>query len=215
MTRNPPIIVAHRRLHRDAAENSLDAFRAAEAAKVPWVECDVWPSSDGVPVVIHDQTLDRTTTARGNVADHSAEQLRQLGVPSLLSVMDVLAHIGLLVEIKPLDTQFMARVATLLSRYPGPWMVQSFHLKNLLFLHAPKAFLTEDAAILPGALQSDLRVHPHHSLIDKSIVEAKHQLGGEIGAWTVNAGDDIQRMIDLGIDMLITDEPELALRMTS
>ncbi len=192
----------------------MDAFAAAAAAKIPWVECDVWPSKDGVPVVIHDETLDRTTSGQGKVADHSAEQLRLLGVPTLAAVMEVLGlGTGILVEIKPVDTELVARVITLLSAYPGPWMVQSFHLKNVMFLNAPRAYLTEDAAMLRGALQSDLQVHPHHSLIDKAVVEAKHQLGGQIGAWTVNAVADLQRMLDIGVDMLITDEPELAMRM--
>ena len=64
-----PTIVAHRGLHRQDPENSLAAAVAALRAGFEWIECDVWPSADGVPVLIHDETLDRTTTATGRVGD--------------------------------------------------------------------------------------------------------------------------------------------------
>ena len=68
-----PIIVAHRGLHAgrhvDNPENSRRAFRHARCSGIPWVECDVWPSGDPDPhiIVLHDETLDRTTTGGGPI----------------------------------------------------------------------------------------------------------------------------------------------------
>jgi glycerophosphoryl diester phosphodiesterase len=215
-----PIIVAHRGLHHHHAENSLAAFTAAANAGVPWVECDVWPSHDGVPFIIHDETVDRTTVGTGPVIEYPSDQLRELGLPSLTDLLQILpAETGILVEIKPAGPRptepspFLSRVVSELSSRQGPWMYQSFHLQNLLFPKGPMAFLTDDAELLRGMLESDCTLHPHYSLIDQRMVDSQHARKKTIGAWTVNAPADIQRMIDLGIDMLITDEPELAMQM--
>ncbi len=215
-----PIIVAHRGLHTHHPENSLAAFTAAADAGVPWVECDVWPSHDGVPFIIHDETVDRTTVGTGPVIEYPSDQLRELGLPSLTDLLQILpAKTGILVEIKPAGPRptqprpFLSRVVSELSSRQGPWMYQSFHLQNLLFPKGPMAFLTDDAELLRGMLESDCTVHPHFALIDQRMVDAQHARKKTIGAWTVNAPADIQRMIDLGIDMLITDEPELAMQM--
>jgi glycerophosphoryl diester phosphodiesterase len=73
-----PIIVAHRGLHHQFPENSVEAFRAAVEAGFGWVEFDVQAASDGTPVIIHDETLDRTTMGTGPVARRRGEELRHV-----------------------------------------------------------------------------------------------------------------------------------------
>jgi glycerophosphoryl diester phosphodiesterase len=217
-----PTIVAHRGLHRSCAENSLGAFLAAAEAGIPWVECDVWPSADGDPFIIHDETVDRTTPGVGPVAEYPSDQLRLLGLPSLGDLLQILpAKTGILCEIKPPGPRpieprpFLSRVVSELSSRPGPWMYQSFHLQNILFPMGSMAFLTDNPELLRGILESDCTVHPHYSLITQPMVDSQHALKKTIGTWTVNSPNDIQRMIDFGVDMIITDEPELAMRMTA
>ena len=60
-----PVVIAHRGASADAPENTLPAFRAAWSAGIAWVETDVQPSADGVPVLLHDDTVDRTTDGAG------------------------------------------------------------------------------------------------------------------------------------------------------
>src|SRR3954471_18395622 len=109
-----PIIVAHRGLHHEQPENSLAAFRAAWAAGVEWCECDVQQDQHGDFIVMHDDTLDRTTTGTGPVNAQSAEQLGRLRlrkrdgsastefVPTLTQLLKAMkASAGLLLEIKP------------------------------------------------------------------------------------------------------------------
>src|SRR5215218_3697295 len=73
-----PLIVGHRGAMGYAPENTFAAYERAVALGADAVECDVHLSADGVPVVIHDHTLDRTTSGRGLVRDHTLAQLRAL-----------------------------------------------------------------------------------------------------------------------------------------
>src|SRR2546425_9621791 len=89
-----PIIVAHRGLHDKHVENSLAAFKAAWEAGIEWCECDVHFSSDGVAVVIHDDTVDRTTSGTGFVANLNAKQLKKMGVATLEEVLGTMPSSG-------------------------------------------------------------------------------------------------------------------------
>lgn len=78
MNRYVPLVIAHRGASRAAPENTLAAFDLALAQGAEGVELDVHLSADGVPVVIHDFALDRTTDGSGAVGDHTVTQLRRL-----------------------------------------------------------------------------------------------------------------------------------------
>lgn len=110
MTPRRPAIAAHRGGAMEAVENSLAAFRYAAALGVEQVEFDLHRTADGELVVIHDATLDRTTTGTGPVGARRFAELREVRlrdapeetVPSLEEVLDLLAPtpIGLRIEIK-------------------------------------------------------------------------------------------------------------------
>jgi len=98
-----PLVIAHRGAHegRPELENKLPAFECALAIGVDAVECDVHLSADGEPIVIHDDTLNRTTTARGSVNTYTAAELRLFGVPTLRELCHLVrGKTRLLVEIK-------------------------------------------------------------------------------------------------------------------
>jgi glycerophosphoryl diester phosphodiesterase len=208
----PPLIVAHRGLHHVATENTLAAFTAACVAKIPWVECDVWLSADGIPVVIHDQTLHRTTAGAGRVTDHTLLQLQQLQVPALSNLLATLTGgTGIMIEIKPpAAIELVKAIRQLLEGFRGPWMIQSFHFENV-DLTERSAVLVEDAAAMQTAIDGKWKsVHADHAMLDRELVDRLHGQGRKVGAWTVNTPADIHRMIELGVDMMITDEPKLA-----
>ena len=108
MTR--PILIAHRGGALLWPENSLTAFRQALELPVEEIECDIHPSADGVPMVIHDPTLDRTTLGSGPVTARTAAELAALplraapaeGVPTLAALVALVAPTGrrLRVEVK-------------------------------------------------------------------------------------------------------------------
>ncbi len=95
-----PRILAHRGLHVSAPENTLSAFAAAAAAGARWIELDVMLSSDHVPIIFHDDALERVTNGCGLVAKQSLLALQQLQVchqsaidviPSLVQLLDYIA----------------------------------------------------------------------------------------------------------------------------
>ena len=86
-----PLIIGHRGASVVALENTLPAFAAAIAAGADGIEFDVRLSGDGVPVIIHDDTLTRTHGVRRRVVDLSAEELRGFGVPSLRELFELMA----------------------------------------------------------------------------------------------------------------------------
>jgi glycerophosphoryl diester phosphodiesterase len=94
------LVIGHRGASADAPENTLPAFALALAQGADALELDVHATADGVPVVIHDPTLDRTTDRRGAVAGLGAEDVRAAQVPSLAEVLDAFPRTPLLIEVK-------------------------------------------------------------------------------------------------------------------
>jgi glycerophosphoryl diester phosphodiesterase len=98
---SPPFIIAHRGARSIAPENTIAAFQKAINLGADGIECDVHMSSDSVPVVIHDETVDRTTSGSGLVAELTAEQLRAFGVPTLEETLECLPEQAVInVELK-------------------------------------------------------------------------------------------------------------------
>jgi glycerophosphoryl diester phosphodiesterase len=217
----PPIIVAHRGLHTRFPENSLAAMRAAWDAGITWCECDVHLSSDGIPFVIHDETLDRTTTARGRIADFPASDLHNIrlrdrsGKPTrhpLPPLADLLAHCGpdrrLLVETKPVLGRRIQPIARAIHKKRG--MLQSFHVNDMIL--ASRATSNRCVAILVGGAQNLPKtfpgaIHLHFECMTAPIPRRT------VGLWTVNAPADIRRVLGFDIQMLITDAPLQAQRL--
>lgn len=132
--------IAHRGLHntkKAIVENTLPAFAAA-IAKNYGIECDLRPAAGGLPVVFHDETLERLTTAKGRVADLDAAALKRIkhktgdaGISTfaeMLSAVD--GAVPILVEIKSEwelpDKKFLNNVAKQASAYRGPIALMSF-----------------------------------------------------------------------------------------
>lgn len=155
--------IAHRALHDHAQhrpENSLAAIQAAVDAGYG-IEIDLQPSSDGVPMVFHDDTLDRMTSDTGPVAGRTAAALGRIalnngagaGVPTLAEVLRVVAgRVPLLIEVKdqsgtlgPVDGALERATVAALAEYQGPVALMSFNPHSV-------AALAEAAPHLPRGL---------------------------------------------------------------
>ena len=153
------IELAHRGLHENPAlpENSIGAFQAAVDAGFG-IELDVQLSNDGVPVVFHDQTLDRVCGISGSTRDYPFEKLATtplfgqegVGIPSFADVLKTVGgRVPLLVEIKGEDPDFIStceKAAALLDAYEGEYWVESFNP------HAIAWFKKHRPAVLRGQL---------------------------------------------------------------
>src|SRR5215212_4078474 len=94
------LVYAHRGGAGLRRENSIEAFDHGVSLGADGLEFDVHLSSDGIVVVHHDDTLERTTTGKGRLVDHTAAQLAALGLPLFTEVLDRYPAMSLIVELK-------------------------------------------------------------------------------------------------------------------
>lgn len=237
-------IVAHRGASHAAPENTLAAFRAALAAGAEGVEFDVQLSRDGVPVVIHDETLERTTNGRGAVSAASAAELAALeagawfrppvpgeGVPTLQAVLALLAPtaLELHLELKTGRCAYPGLVPAVLRALeqaglvvaPGRVWLSSFNHRTLAEAMAleprlPCAALLDDVLIEPwryAAAHGFRGIHPRYSQVDAALVQACHAAGLAVRVWTVDEEGEARRLLALGVEALMSNEPARLLRV--
>ncbi|MDR0991110.1 MAG: glycerophosphodiester phosphodiesterase [Propionibacteriaceae bacterium] len=236
-------IWAHRGARRQAPENTLAAFQAAVELGADGVELDVQLTADGQLVVFHDERLERLTDGRGLVRDHTLAELKQLRVagppvagadtatiPTLADVFILLAGTGLEINVEIKDAvvfydHLADQVSQLIDDFElGPYVtLSSFNHCSLAQLRrhgsmARTGVLFTDILYEPWVYGAQLwatALHPHFRYVDyvADLVDSAHAAQLEVNVWTVNQPADIQRMIDLGVDAIITDEPEQALAL--
>ena len=233
-----PLVFAHRGAKAVAPENTIPAFRKAIELGADGVELDVQFSADGALVVIHGLTLEETTDGRGRVTAHTLEELKRLDAGSwfhprfagtrLCTLEEALDAIGdrllINIEAKSLsmgDDGMAAQIAAVIRQRAlyDQVIVSSFNplflrrLKRLDprietgLLYAPDlpAYLSR-AWLRPWARPDAL--HPEHVMVDEAYMRWARGKGYKVHVWTVNEPEDMQRMIELGVDVIITDYPD-------
>jgi glycerophosphoryl diester phosphodiesterase len=238
-----PTIFAHRGASQFAPENTLASFDLAEKQGATAIELDAQLTSDGHVVVIHDDTVDRTTEGLGRVRDLDINTVKSLDAGSHFDISfkgeriptleDVFATFGqrLLINIElknnasPFD-DLPAKVASLVTQYHLQERV-IFSSFNPIAVHRIKRLLPETSCgmLCSGGWANtwmDLRrlrlisfdaLHPDISNVDQSLVDRVHGTGSRIHVYTANQPDEIQRLLDLGVDGFFTDAPPLAIQL--
>jgi len=212
--------VAHRGLHAHHPENSLPAFHAAWDAGIQWCECDVHFCAGGDAVVIHDDTLDRTTGLAGRIADLLPRDLQQFKLrgsdqppPLLADVLSAMPKAArLMIEIKPPSVS--KGFLDLLETVPrGNLLIQSFHESALQEMidyarEFPLALLIDDATKIPRAAAGPWpAIHLDHKLLTPAVSAELQRAQKSIGVWTVNDMPELRRVIALGAQTIISDMP--------
>jgi len=224
-----PTIVAHRGGAHEAPENTLAAFRKAANSGYA-IECDVRLSRDGHPVVFHDDTLERTTNGQGRVEDVNLVELQRLDagegerVPTLLEVLELIGgRVPLIIEVKcrawgsqarravrslvdditAMDAQASVVVASfnpIILRHVRRGMPSV--LRGLIFttcsLFAAKLFLGKPDLLMPD-----------YNLVSKDFVDRMHADGYRVLPWTVDDAEASCRLLEQGVDGIITNRPTL------
>jgi glycerophosphoryl diester phosphodiesterase len=245
-----PLVAAHRGGALMWPENSITAYRNALGLKVDFLETDVHLTADGQLAVIHDPTLDRTTTGNGPVSALSLAQLRPLrlkgldgtptadGIPTLSELLDLLAGspAGLLLEIKVdadrrrypgIEEKVLEQVVKrgLLERAPIMGFqpdtirrVRELEPRAQTVLLVGKSWIDRQRAgagdVVRWTTEAGARtLGVQHSALDANLVSAARAAGLRIAAWTVNDEVDIRRAIDLGADVVISDRPDVAIKL--
>ncbi|HET6659918.1 MAG TPA: glycerophosphodiester phosphodiesterase [Rubrobacter sp.] len=245
-----PVNLAHRGASDMAPENTIEAFRLAVEAGAGGLELDVHMTRDGHIVVIHDATVDRTTSGSGAVSEMTLHELRKLDaghnfrpdggptrpyrgrgvrVPTLGEVLEEFPGVAVNIDIKAgtpgiEETVFgVLREANALRRAivvstphatvkrfrkvsgghvstgGSKWEIGLFYVLSRLRL---------ERLVRPAydALQVPLR-HRGILVVTPRFVRAAHARGVRVDAWTINDADEMRRLLDLGVDVIMTDRP--------
>ncbi|MFE6054435.1 glycerophosphodiester phosphodiesterase [Kitasatospora sp. NPDC056446] len=235
----PPTVYAHRGASSAAPENTLVSDEVARRAGAEWIEDDVQPSRDGVPYVLHDDTVDRTTDGKGRIRDLTAAQLDALDagswfapayagtrLPTLAAQLEDLRVRGgrLLLEIKgPHTRDEVARIVAEVRDHgmADRVLVQSFEVDALrltreLAPELPLGLLRSTLDADPVATARELGLAAYHPSDDAlagrpGVVRDLHAAGVAVNVWTVDRPARWQALAALGVDGIITNRPaELA-----
>ena len=184
----------------------MRSFRSAIAVGCDLIECDVHLSSDGRLVVIHDHTLDRTTSGSGLVHDHSAAELRKLDagdgekIPLLQEVVELaIGKVGLVIELKNLPPLYPGLEEKLINMLRQLGAIQEcavISFNHLAIHDLRKVEPSLQLGILEGARplhpaamlrETGADVYsPHWGAVDPQVVKDVHAAGGAVAVWPVD-----------------------------
>ena len=222
-----------------APRNTIPAFELAISMGVDGVELDVNRSADDAVVVIHDQTIDNTSNGKGRVDHMTLKQLRQydysykfkdkyknVTIPTLEEVCQLIKPTNLFIDVeikgtselyKGIEHQLIdiAKRTGMLDRM----IFSSFDVKYLINILKiePSAFcaMIHDKDIeKPWDIVKSIPVksnHPPFQMVDENYIENCHSRGFKVITWTVDDPLDIRRMLELGVDGIITNRPDVGL----
>ncbi|MCD6576595.1 MAG: hypothetical protein J7K66_01110 [Anaerolineaceae bacterium] len=235
-----PVIFGHRGASKYAPENTIAAFELAIQQGADAFELDTMLSADGIPVVIHDQTVDRTTNGHGRVDQLSAEKLHILNAGSSFSNKFSNEKIPLLEEVL-LKFKDRSLINVELKNYSQPFdrlpetvaeIVNKINMTDqLIFSSFIPWNLIKLRKLLPGAhvallclkgirgylprskafsSVSPMYINPYFKDISKKFIEKQHRTHRKVNTWVVNQPTDMIELINLGVDGIITNDPKLA-----
>ncbi len=220
---------AHRGGAALAPENTVAAFENGLALGADGLELDVRETCDGVVVVHHDATLERTTRLTGAVAAREAAALADAGVPSLADVLHRFTGVRLIIELKVNTPQFARAVVRVIQEAGAADRVclGSFGLRAL------RSARSLDAAIATSASREEVRWALYRSwcrvpprrvpyagyqvpevagrtrVVSRRFIDDAHRAGLGVQVWTVDVEHDARRLVEWGVDALITDRPDV------
>lgn len=235
-----PVVIAHRGASAAAPENTLAAFARAVSLGADALELDAKLSKDGVPIVMHDPGVERTTDGRGRVCDLSLADLKTLDagswkdpafagerVPALAEVFETAAdRLWINVELTNYTTRgdgLEAAVVALIQKmaFQRRVLLSSFNPFAIRAVRRidpslPVAQLT--AHDMPRYLREAWLApwighearHPDVVQLRQKGVAGYKKRGYRVNVWTVNDPDDMRQFVRQGVDGLITDAPEVA-----
>lgn len=220
--------IGHRGAKGHVAENTLESIKKAMELGVDGVEIDVFKCKSGEIVVIHDVTVNRTTNGKGKVENFTLGDLKSLVVegkykiPTLQEVLDLLdANYILNIELKGRNTA--ESVNKIILEYienkgwkKNQFIISSFQWDELRDFYKidpeiPIGILTEEYPLKAVNIAREVNavaIHPYFKYLNKKVVDSIHDEGFKVFTWTVNTPEDIQKMLNAGVDAIITDFPE-------
>ena len=214
--------IGHRGAKGYVAENTLASFEKAIDLGCKGLELDVWLTIDEEVVVIHDETIDRTTSSAGKVNDYLYEEIAIFDIPTLEDVIELVNHRCFInIEIKdPKTTKFVVKIIKNHIENFGysfeDFIVSSFDFEVLETVFKCNsqikiAVLTQNSIEKAFAFAEKINafaINPYYKLLNSENVTLCQQKGFKIFTWTVNEYSDIEKMKFLKVDGIISDFPD-------
>ena len=220
--------IGHRGAMGYAPENTLDSFAKALELGVDGIELDVHVCKSGEVVVIHDERVERTTNGQGKVMEMTLQELKALDagkgerIPTLKEVLDFVDR-RVIIDMELKAEGIGQAVADIVRQYiqvhgwkNKHFMISSFDHHELKRCHdqipdvpfgpiiAAKPL---DYALLAQAMKADA-IMPFFEFLDYQFVQDAHQRGVKVITWTVNRLDDIEKVLKMGVDGIISNYPD-------
>ncbi len=232
-----PLISAHRGGRAEAPENTAAAFERAAELGFRGAECDVRISADDIAVVIHDETVDRTTDGSGAVHTLTAAALGDLdaragftdwptrpGVPTLAKMLETAQKLDYFeIEIKADAPERIERLVPLLIRdidAAGARDIARFISFDAEILELCHQLAPDTPVALVGVFSTEADIQTAIDLhcasiagsvshLTREVVDAAHDAGLSVTCWTVNTPEEFANMLAWGVDVVTTDHPTL------
>ncbi len=226
-------ITAHRGDSLNYPENTLLAFNSAVEKNADWIELDVQLTKDKEVVVSHDSSLKRVFGIDKNIFELTYDELKEINIKDGNNVIKVssleevlkwglLNSVNFNIELKPYDDD-----KTLVENTIA--LIKKYHLEERTVLSSAKYSILEEirnvnqeisTAYIMSLAYGDIykldkadNFSIEASSINKELVTKLHNDGKEVYAWTVNTRDSINKMLDLNVDNIITDDVDLAKKL--
>ncbi len=207
----------------------MAAFANGLALGADGIELDVHLSRDGVVMVHHDATVDRTTPASGAVASMTAGELARLEIPTLGDVLSLARDARVIVEMKVNTVELAAAAVETIRRHGAVERV----CLGAFGQRALNAVRSLEPAVATSAAREEVRWAVYRSwvrrpsygapyagfqvpefagatrVVSKRFVDLAHRAGLGVQVWTVDGEADARRLLDWGVDALITDRPDV------
>jgi glycerophosphoryl diester phosphodiesterase len=219
-------VIGHRGSAATEPENTLRALRAGMNC-AHFVEVDLRMTLDGVPIIMHDATIDRTTNGQGKVSDLTFSDLQQFDagkgevIPALTEVLRLVeGRCGLVVELK--EVRDPGPVLELIGKSAvNPLLIVSFHAPALkevkrTLRHARTGLIFShsypDPLEIAVIINADM-IFPRFNLLTPALVEEAHHRYLMVVPWTLNTAAEIRTVVEMQADGFATDDPCQAKRI--
>jgi len=217
--------IGHRGARGEKPENTLLGISHALELGLDGIEIDIHLSKDGELVVIHDETLDRTTNGKGPIIKYSLEQLKTLDaglgekIPTLSEVIDLMKKFNkeLFIEMKVPGAE--AKILNLIKEknFSDLSILKAFNHRLILNFKnlAPNiraqvlmdSLPIDPVSIIKSAKANGISVNT--KMLDKNLVEQCHQAGFFVTTWNANTKEDLLKFTEMKVDYVCTDFPKL------
>jgi len=214
------MIIGHRGASAYDAENTLSSFKEAVKMKVGGIECDIRFSKDKKLAVVHDETINRTTSGKGKVKSYSMKELKEYGIPELKEVLKLAkkAKMLIFIEIKERGTEKKIVDAVKKEKMEEKAIIVSFFkdslakVRKLSKIRVGLGFIFAKWDVRPFKTAQKIDASwliPHYRLLTAGFVKSAHEKNLKVLAWIVNDLKLGKKLSKMGVDGIATNKPDI------